>query len=243
MAGTATIKCGRRRAFQYRHIFYVIGIDARNTVAQVEAAVCTGTAEIGIVQRYTVHYIKRLVVSGHFGTASQNNTRRTGRTTGSLADYQARHTSCHGVDEIRFFGFGQGFAFHFINAVAQRFALSLDAKGGNYHFIQCFGILFQGDAQRTSARFYFFGFITHVADNERSSRFYIQTEISIQIGNRSVGSSFLHYGSPNDGTCGIAHFSGYLVALLLNSLGTWFRCCIHLLETSRHPKGECSAKQ
>ena len=117
-----------------------------------------------------------------------------------------------------------------------------DSKGGNYHFIQCFGILFQGDVQRTSSRFYFFGFITHVADNERSSRFYIQTEISIQIGNRSVGSSFLHYGSPNDGTCGIAHFSGYLVALLLNSLGTWFRCCIHLLETSRHPKGECSAK-
>ena len=83
--------------------------------------------------------------------------------------------------------------------------------------------------------------VEYITSSTQSQRGYY--EISIQIGNRSVGSSFLHYGSPNDGTCGIAHFSGYLVALLLNSLGTWFRCCIHLLETSRHPKGECSAKQ
>src|SRR5690554_4440205 len=60
-------------AFQYRHAFNVVWIDAGDAVAQIVAAAVAGTAVVGVVEGYAVDNIQGLVVAGHFGAASQNN--------------------------------------------------------------------------------------------------------------------------------------------------------------------------
>ena len=70
VAGTTTIKSRGSRSFQHRHAFNVIRIDTGNTVTKVKTAVSTGTTKIGIIQRYTVYHIQRLIITSHLCTTT-----------------------------------------------------------------------------------------------------------------------------------------------------------------------------
>ena len=87
--------------------------------------------------------VPALVVPCHFSTASENDTCRAGRSACCLADHQPRHTSCHGIDEVRFLGLGEFFTFHFGHSVSECLAFSLDAESGHHYLFQHLVVFFE----------------------------------------------------------------------------------------------------
>ncbi len=193
MAGAAAIEGRSRRTFKYRHAFNIVGINARYTVAEVVAARGSGTAEVGIVQGYTVNNIQGLIIACHFSAASQNYPGRSGGAACSLAYNQTGHTACHRVDDVGFLGFFKGIAFYFFQTIAESFPVALDTESGNHYFAEHLCALLQGDFHRSFRSLNLDRLAAYIADFQCRIRRYHQSEIAIDIGNNSISGSFLYH--------------------------------------------------
>ena len=75
--GTATIKGRGSRTFQHGHVFNIIGVDGRDTIAQVITTFSAGTAKVCIVEGHTIDDVERLVVACHLCVTTKHHTCRT----------------------------------------------------------------------------------------------------------------------------------------------------------------------
>ena len=204
MAGTAAIECSSCRTFQDRHRLDVIGVDCRDTVTEVVTAFCAGGTEIGVVHRHSVDDVERLVVAGHFGSTSQNDSCRTRRSACRLRNHQTRHTSGERVSYVDLFGFGEFFAFDFAYFVTQRFPVTLDTHCRHHHLgehLRVFGHsnangVATGHCNRLRG-------VAHVGKLEFVAYVGFDGESTVKIGNRTPGCTLHEHTCANEWTIGV----------------------------------------
>ena len=138
-------RCGG--AFQYGDVLDVVGVDARNAVSQVISAVLVRTAEIGVVDGHSVHYVQRLVVSREHRAASDLHMGGAAGASGGLADDQARFASRQRVDDVQLPHLFERFAFDVSYRVSQRFAFTGHAQRGDHDVLDRLAGRFELDGE------------------------------------------------------------------------------------------------
>ena len=184
MRSTATIKGRSCRAFQHGHIFDIIGVYGRDTIAQIIAASRTSTAEVGIVQGHTINDIKGLVVARHLRITTQQHTGGTRGTTGCILNDEACHLARKRVYHIRFLGLGQLLSIDLRECVAQSLALTLDAEGSNDHLVEHLTVVIEQYIHAVLG-FDCLRLIAYIADFEHGTRLAADGEVSIQVSHRT----------------------------------------------------------
>ena len=204
MAGPAAVKSRRRRALQYGHVLDVIGVDARNSVAEIVASEGAGTAVVRIVEGYAVDHVKRLVVAGHFGASAKDDARGSRRTSGRLADHQTRDTSGQRVDDVGLLGLGEHLALDLVDTVSEGFALALDSEGRYDDLVEHLAVLVERDFEVGAVAHGDFGrFVAQIADRDCRPGVGLKLKLADGIGGRAVGGSLFNHAGSDDGTVAI----------------------------------------
>ena len=153
VAGTRAVQSSCSRTLEDGHRLDVIRVDRRDSVTEVVTAFVTCLTETGVIHRYAVDDVERLVVSGDLGSTTEYDTGRTRGTAGGLLYHQTRYTTRHRSGGIRVAGFGQVFTFHFAYLVTQGLAVALDAHGRNNHLGEYFRVLRHRYIDRVTGHF------------------------------------------------------------------------------------------
>ena len=238
MRSTATIEGRGCRTFQYGHRLDVIRIDGRDTITEVITTTFTSTAKVGIIQRHTIHHVKRLVIACHFCITTKKHAGRTRSTASGVLHNETSHLTRKRVDDVGFLRLGKFLTFNLLQAIAQSLAVALDTKGGNNDLIQGLTILLHRDFHAISS-FHGHRLVTDVAHFERCSRLAVQRKVTIYIGNGTVGCTSHLHASANQGFASGIHHCTLDALVLLNA----HRCIVHLGSEngrSRHPHQTCT---
>ena len=204
VAGPAAVERRGRGTLQYRHALDIVGVDARDAVAEVVSAVGAGAAVVRIVERHAVNDVERLVVAGHFGAASQNHARGARRAAGRLADHQTRDTSGQRVDDVGLLGLGEHLALDLVDTVSEGFALALDSEGRYDDLVEHLAVLVERDFEVGAVAHGDFGrFVAQIADRDCRPGVGLKLKLADGIGGRAVGGSLFNHAGSDDGTVAI----------------------------------------
>ena len=91
MRSTATIEGRGSRTFQDGHRLDIVRIDGRDTITEVITTSFTSTAKVGIIQRHTIHHVKRLVIACHFCITTKKHAGRTRSTASGVLYHKTSH--------------------------------------------------------------------------------------------------------------------------------------------------------
>ena len=91
MGSTATIEGRSSRTFQYGHGLNIIWINGRDTITEVITTGLARTAKVGIIQRHTIHHVKRLVIACHFCITTKKHAGRTRSTASGVLYHKTSH--------------------------------------------------------------------------------------------------------------------------------------------------------
>ena len=238
MGSTATIEGRGCRTFQYGHRLDIIRVDGRDAITEVITSTFAGTAKVCIIQRHTIHHVKRLVIACHFCITTKEHAGRTRSTASGVLHNETSHLTRKRVDDVGFLRLGEFLTLHFLQAIAQGLAVSLDTKGGDNYLIQDLTILLHLYFHAISS-FHGHRLVTDVAHFERYSRLAIQRKVTIQIGNGTVGCTGHLHASSNQGFASGIHHCTLDALVLLNA----HRSIVHLGSKdgrSRHPHQTCT---
>ena len=237
MRGTAAVECRGGGAFQHGHVFDVVGVDGRDTIAQVKSAFRTGAAEVGIVERYTVDDIQRLVVAADFRITAQQHACTAAGTSCRVLHHQTGHFARQRVDDVGLFGLCQLLTLHLGEGIAQGLALTFHTKGSDHHLTQL-GLVLHHHNFHARSGFYLNGGVAHIAHLQLIASLALQREATIQVGHCSdARSCHLDRGTYHGSGC-ILHDTG-------NHSVIWTCCgsqCPMVLSRGhhRHPHHACT---
>ena len=173
ITGLSTIDRSRSGIFQDLHGSDVVRVDAAD-VAQAD----------------TVHYVKR--IGRHIGGVTTHTHRRTAARSCRGLDYL--HTGSLTLQGGR--GVADGtvlhvLCFHLRNGTRYGTFL-LHTVTYHHHFVQRLAVFFQYNVHHTGNGLFLLGYVADVRENDGRSLIHIQCIITVNIGNTTVGSTFLY---------------------------------------------------
>ena len=144
---------------------------------------------------HTVDDIKRVVVVQRTVTTDTHGSGTRGITVGR--DVHARHTTLHGLDGVVFILLSQLRSVDHRDSAGQ-VGLALGLVTGHHHFVQLCGVVFHGHLHAGGCSHLLF-LETDVREDEDGSWLHLQLEVTVEVGDGSVGRAFLHDGSTDNG--------------------------------------------
>src|SRR5690606_4093260 len=155
--------------------------------------------ESRIVERNSIHHIKRLVIVAQGRVATDGNGRRATGYPASALDIDPCYLAGQGADRIRFTFLGQVFRTYGTDGITQRIGVPFNARSGNDHFSQ---LDFSGHSYRQGgiiAYGHFHPIITYISDDQYLlARLQIKLKYPIKVCYSSFRCSFdQHTGAGN----------------------------------------------
>ena len=120
------------------------------------------------------------------------------RLTGIGLDGHTRSLALESAEHLCGVEFGNVLTLHLQSGTSDEFFL-LHAITHDHNFIEHVGVFGEGDAESALvAHRNFLCGVTNVGNHKHSTRLHIESELTVEVGNRSVAGAFLHDGSPDD---------------------------------------------
>ena len=191
------------------------GRDGRGrTVIERIAEAERSAAGVSALHNHTVDDIQRLGIGVDGGLSAHADGRCRTRSTGSL---HSRHTG--GTSLQRLVQVGDDGAFKLVfahgNRCAGEVALLHRTVAHHDHLVQHLAVFFQRDVQSRLVRhLYLLADIAYKGYHEGSSRFYVQGEVTVDVGNHAVRGALLQYVGTDDRSHRIADGTRNLFCLL-----------------------------
>ena len=130
--------------------------------------------------------------------------RGTARVTVGL-DVHARHTTLQGLHRVVLVLLG-----HLVNAdgrdSTRQVGLALGGVTRHYHLLQLLAVFLQRYLHAVLG-WQFLSQITNIAEHQRLASLYLQFEVTIEIGHRTVRRPFFHHRGTNDRSHGVRNCS------------------------------------